>query len=116
MIKAKVFADFNCLFCYVQHERFKASGLIDELEWCFIEHAPELECSANTPTQVNLLKEEHALTMKRADEVNSECPVFCVNTHWPILAAISVAIASPHLSHRFQSAICGDGECRWCFF
>ncbi|AWB66927.1 hypothetical protein C2869_10985 [Saccharobesus litoralis] len=86
----KIFCDFNCPFCFAQHERITQLGLANEVEWCFIEHNPQIVSTANTLEQKKQLHDEFTLLKQRAAEVSIKKPSLCVNTQLVILYYISL--------------------------
>lgn len=101
----KIFTDLNCPFCFAQHERLKAEGLIDSFDWCYIEHAPETNSSANTASQLALLETEFNLMCKRSVGLEANLPSFCVNSKLATLSLISVSIECPKYTNAYRDAI-----------
>lgn len=79
-IKTVVYADFNCPFCYVLHQRLDNLGLLNKVEWRVIQHAPGANSSSKDPKQLELLKTEYQLVLKRAPEIKIINPSIIPNT------------------------------------
>ena len=41
-MNCRLFSDFNCPFCYAMHERLHALGLMEQVSWHGVQHAPHL--------------------------------------------------------------------------
>lgn len=99
----KVFTDLNCPFCFALHERMIKLEVY--ADWCFIEHAPELDSESVSAEQQALLKHEYSLVTQRAPDIRIECPEFCVNTRLAILTLISVQRYFPEHAASYQTAL-----------
>ncbi len=42
MKQYRLYSDFNCPFCYAMHERLHALGVMEEISWQGVQHAPHL--------------------------------------------------------------------------
>lgn len=101
----RVYADFNCPFCFVQHGRIKQLQLQQPVEWRFVEHAPNLNSSVHSESAMQTLNFEFGLITQRAPGVQINKPEFCVNSRVAILSFISVQHAYPELAMDYLSEI-----------
>jgi predicted DsbA family dithiol-disulfide isomerase len=62
-MRAVLYTDLNCPFCYATERRLEALGAHDRIEWRGIEHEPDLP--------VPMLTEDEELTAELTDEVDS---------------------------------------------
>ncbi len=75
-----VFADLNCPFCFSLHERLISLGLIEQVHWRSIEHAPGIDSRNNDPRQINQLNTHCKLLLQRAPDVAVCNPGFIPGT------------------------------------
>lgn len=101
----KLYADINCPFCFAQHERLYDAGLVDDVEWCYVEHAPELDSAANSVDQLDLLAEEYRLLSLRSHDLHTQKPDFCVNSRLAVLSLMTVAESHPDLVKAYRRAL-----------
>ena len=101
-ILTTVYADINCPFCYALHERLNHLGLIDNVEWRPIEHAPGELGDGKSPKKIELLNEEYALLSQRAPDVNCENPQLVPNTKLINRYLVAVAHQFPEQSNDFR--------------
>ena len=101
----RVYSDFNCPFCFVQHSRIMQLGLESNVEWRFIEHAPNLSSSVHNHQAMQALDVEFSLIQQRAPDVSINKPEFCVNTRLAILSFISIQISHPHIAYAYLSKL-----------
>lgn len=74
----KVYADFNCPFCYALSERVWEAGKAEEIEWRCIQHAPSIPVPmppTASPEDLAELQEEIERLGQRAPEVEARVPV-----------------------------------------
>jgi len=103
--KPIVYADFNCPFCFALHQRLDNLGLLNQIEWRVIQHAPGANSNAKDPKQLDLLKTEYQLVLKRAPEIKIINPNIIPNTE---LANTYLAIISkqkPDKSPAFRQRV-----------
>lgn len=86
----KIFTDLNCPFCFVQNERTYREQLQDNVQWCYVEHAPELNSQTMSLEQADLLDHDYQRIIKRSKDVNLHHPGACTNTRLAILSLITV--------------------------
>ncbi len=101
----RVYSDFNCPFCFVQHSRILQLGLENDIEWRFIEHAPNLSSNVRDLQALQRLNEEFSLVLQRAPGISISKPEFCVNTRLAILSFISIQISHPHFAYAYLSKL-----------
>ena len=101
----RVYSDFNCPFCFVQHSRIMQLGLENDVEWRFIEHAPNLSSSIHNRQAIQTLDIEFSLILQRAPDISINKPEFCVNTRLAILSFISIQISHPKIAYAYLSKL-----------
>jgi diguanylate cyclase (GGDEF)-like protein len=102
-IKSFVYADINCPFCFVLHERLKKLDLSHQIEWRLIEHAP----SANTQELkfVEILKTEFKSVLQKAPDIEIHNPKFMVNTAVVNEILNAVSLSFPDKAFEFRDAL-----------
>jgi len=80
-------------------------GLESNVEWRFIEHAPNLSSSVHNHQAMQALDVEFSLIQQRAPDVSINKPEFCVNTRLAILSFISIQISHPHIAYAYLSKL-----------
>lgn len=101
----KIFSDFNCPFCFVQHERIVGQGLLDFLDFCFIEHAPNLNSESTSPEQLEQLNEEFEVIRQRGSDIDIVKPDFCVNTRLATLYFTTIYELDTIKAKKFSALI-----------
>ncbi|SFB81792.1 diguanylate cyclase [Pseudoalteromonas denitrificans] len=101
--KTIVYADFNCPFCYVLHQRLDNLGLLNKVNWRVIQHAPGASSSSNDPKQLDLLKTEYQLVLKRAPEIKIINPNLIPNTELANNYLLTIMQQYPEKTHMFRS-------------
>lgn len=101
----KVFADFNCPFCFVQHQRMAKKAKSTNIAWWFIEHAPSLNSQVPSPAALNALNQEYDLICERAPDIPFGRPKFCVNTRLAILSIISIELSAVDYAEQYRAAL-----------
>ena len=99
----KIYADFNCPFCYALSERL-ADESGQDFEWCYVEHATTLNSHIADPGHMSLLSSEYDLVCQRAPDVAINKPPFCVNSRLPILVFLTVVLKHPEKAQRLRLA------------
>lgn len=97
-----VYADINCPFCYVLHERLINLGLIESVEWRPIEHAPGALKDGNNPQKLALLNEEYGLVRQRAPDIECENPHLVPNTNLINRYLIAISEQYPEKAFLFR--------------
>lgn len=74
--RATLYSDPNCPFCYATEVRLHALGLADRVDWCGVEHSPELAVpmAAAGPALAAELPAEVESVSARAPEVEIAVP------------------------------------------
>ncbi len=101
----QMFVDFNCPFCFVQSERLLQFKPTIQVEYRFIEHAPNVISHANTADQLALLNEEYDIIVERGSDISISKPSFCVNTRLAILYYLSMLESYPHKAKIFRTLV-----------
>lgn len=101
----KVYSDFNCPFCFAQSQRIRQLALQQKIQWCFIEHAHNLNSTISSQSDLQNLSNEFDLVRQRAPEILVNKPEFCVNTRLAILSYISISLSHPQLCMNYLTAI-----------
>ena len=101
----EMFVDFNCPFCFVQSERLLQFKPSIDVDYRFIEHAPNVISYANTAEQMALLNEEFAIITERGRDIKITKPSFCVNTRLAILYYLSMLEAYPEKAVSFRTLV-----------
>ncbi len=107
-MKAVLYTDINCPFCYATETRLEALGVLDQVEWRGVEHEPDLP--------VPMMREDEDLNEEVADEVTQvksrapevdiETPTGKPNTKRPIAAAVAAARgADPDRARSFRHSL-----------
>lgn len=102
---ATIYSDFNCPFCFAQHERIRSSALHERFNWRFVEHAPALNRQAITAAQRSLLDQEVALIQQRAPDIKVVHPGFVVNSRLAILSMISIELEHPKKANDYRTLL-----------
>lgn len=87
--QCRVYSDFNCPFCYAMHERLHALGLIQQVSWHGVQHAPHLPQPMATwagHLQAEL-KQEVEMVRRLAPELSISLPAGKPNTGLAIMAS-----------------------------
>ncbi len=114
MARYTVYADLNCPFSYALHEQLISFGLMDQVDWRLIEHAPDLDMyNSSAESQAELASDvfivrtlashiELALPKKRSD---SRFASLCV-----IHAEAIDKTKAANLRHLLYQALWIDGK------
>lgn len=103
--KISVYADINCPFCFVLHERLCELNLIEKVNWFAIEHAPAADASTDDPKLSEQLNSEYKLVLKRAPETSIHNPMFIPNTKLINQVLLRVSIKEPAKSVTFRQRV-----------
>jgi len=101
----RVYSDFNCPFCFVQHLRIKQLDLAEQVDWRFIEHAPNFCSRIRSVADSDNMAAEVAQIKLRSADIVINLPDFCVNTRLAILSFISLQKSHPELALDFISQV-----------
>lgn len=91
---ATLFADLNCPFCYALEVRLTGCGLMDEVEWCGVQHARQLHSpmSLNADPYGAEVAAEVVTLARIAPEVPIVAPTSKPNTADAIAAIATAAV------------------------
>lgn len=87
--RCRLYSDFNCPFCYAMHERLYALGLMEQVSWHGVQHAPHLPQPMATwagHLQAEL-RQEVEMVRRLAPELSISLPAGKPNTGLAITAA-----------------------------
>lgn len=101
--KPFIYADVNCPFCFVLHERLKTLNLINEVEWRLVEHAP----SANVQElkYIDILNAEFKAVLDKAPDIEIHNPKFMVNSSMLNETLNAVSGSYPDKAIEFRDAL-----------
>lgn len=91
MLQYTVYADLNCPFCYALHEQLHQFGLLEQLEWRLVEHAPEIEVYNKTAESQAELASEVFIVRSRAPQVELALPKKRSDSRFASLCVIQAA-------------------------
>ena len=86
-----IYADLNCPFCYALHEQLDQLGLLQEVDWCLIEHAPDTAVYNKTPENQAELASEVFIVRSRAPSVDIALPPKRSDSRFATLCVIEAA-------------------------
>lgn len=101
--KPFVYADINCPFCFVLHERLKKLNLINEIEWRLVEHTPS--ASVQELKYIDILNAEFKAVLDKAPDIEIHNPKFMVNTSMLNETLNAVSGSFPESAFIFRDAI-----------
>lgn len=101
--KSFVYADINCPFCFVLHERLKKLNLIEQIEWRLVEHAP----SANSQElkYIDVLNTEFRAVLNKAPDVEIHNPKLMVNSALVNEILVAVSGSFPDKAIEFRDGL-----------
>jgi predicted DsbA family dithiol-disulfide isomerase len=106
-VRAVIYTDLNCPFCYATEARIAALGAEDEVEWRGVEHEPDLPVPMD-PSDAELaaeLGEEVDSVRSRAPEVPIAVPESKPNTGLGLHAVAAALRADPQRGAAFRRAV-----------
>ena len=106
-MRAVLYTDLNCPFCYATEERIAALGLEDAVEWRGVEHEPDLPVPMDTGDEeiAAELAEEVESVQGRAAEVPIALPAGKPNTAPALLAAAAAGRATEEGGRAFRQDV-----------
>lgn len=114
MLLYTVYADLNCPFCYALHEQLHQFGLLDQVDWRLVEHAPEIAIYNKTAESQAELASEVFVVRSRAPEVEVALPKARSDSRFASLCVIEAARHSPEkaleLRRLLYRALWVDGK------
>ena len=106
-----LYSDFNCPFCYAMHERLHAQGVMDQVKWRGVQHAPHLPIPMArwNGRLMEELRHEVALVGRLTPTLSINIPAGKPNTRPAILLVAAILAHDPaqgmrlvrHLHQRF---------------
>lgn len=106
-MRAVLYTDINCPFCYATETRLAALGVHAEVEWRGVEHEPDLPVPMlrDDPELAEEVGDEVAQVRARAPEVPITPPAGKPNTGLAIAAAVAAARVDPADAHGFRQEL-----------
>ena len=99
------FVDLNCPFCYALHERVSSWGLLDQIEWCLVEHASHVLEGPFALDQEQLLSTEVFEVHHRAPEIELSLPSQRCNSRFANRLLVEVQDQHPNRIGEFRAAV-----------
>lgn len=113
MLQYTVYADLNCPFCYALHEQLAQFGLLQQVDWCLVEHAPEIAIYNKTAESQAELASEVFVVRSRAPSIDVALPKKRSDSRFASLCVIQAAEIdrqkSIKLRHLLYRALWVDG-------
>ena len=91
MLQYTVYADLNCPFCYALHEQLSQFGLLQQVDWRLIEHAPEIAIYNKTSESQAELASEVFVVRSRAPNIDVALPKQRSDSRFASLCVIQAA-------------------------
>ncbi|MGB1236913.1 MAG: diguanylate cyclase [Pseudomonadales bacterium] len=114
MSNYSVYADLNCPYSYALHQRLKSLDLPAPLEYCFVEHAPDLGLYGNSPEVLTELASDVFAVRSQAEEIALALPPERSDSRFAILCIIAAKDIDPVkaalLSDIFYTALWVEGK------
>lgn len=88
MLQYTVYADLNCPFCYALHEQLYRYGLLNQVDWRLVEHAPEIGIYNKSAESQAELASEVFVVRSRAPGVDVALPKFRSDSRFASLCVI----------------------------
>ena len=106
-VRATLYSDFNCPFCYALHERLERLQCWEHVQWKGVQHAPFLGvpmarwCGGS----LSELKDEVAFVQRLAPETAIAVPSGKPNTKLAIAVVAGVMATYPERAHRLIQSL-----------
>jgi len=100
-----VYADINCPFCFALNERFNAMGLVEDVDWRPIQHAPDItspRCSFESRSE---LTAEVMEVRRRVPALNIVTPPFRPGTALASGFITEAAVIAPRQAIRLRTLV-----------
>ena len=114
MLHYTVYADLNCPFCYALHEQLLQFGLLNQVDWRLVEHAPDTDIFNKTAESQAELASEVFVVRSRAPDVEVALPKMRSDSRFSSLCIIEAAThsieKSIHLRTLLYRALWVDGK------
>jgi predicted DsbA family dithiol-disulfide isomerase len=106
-MRAVLYTDLNCPFCYATERRLEALGAHDLVDWHGVEHEPDLPVPMLTGDEdlTAELTEEVTAVRARAPEVEIALPLGKPNTALAVRAAAAAERIDPGRGRAFRNAV-----------
>lgn len=109
-----VYADLNCPFCYALHEQLYRMGVLPQVEWRLVEHAPDIGIYNKTPESQAELASEVFIVRSRAPGVDVALPKARSDSRFSSLCVIQAATQDNEkaieLRRRLYRALWVEGQ------
>lgn len=109
-----IYADLNCPFCYALHSQLYNWGLLEQVDWRLIEHAPDTAVYSQTPENQAELASEVFVVRSRAPEVDIALPPKRSDSRFATLCVIQAEELSRQkaieLRHQLYRALWVEGR------
>lgn len=101
------YGDFNCPFCFAQHDRIARVAATERVDFRPIQHMPDLPAPMETTNEAELatLREELEKLRERAPEVMVRIPAGRPNTRVAALAYAATRRRAPEHAMTFARAV-----------
>jgi predicted DsbA family dithiol-disulfide isomerase len=101
--RCRLYSDFNCPFCYALHERLYALGVMEQVSWHGVQHAPHLpRPMATWAGHLSAeLKQEVEMVRRLAPELSITVPPGKPNTRLAIAVAARAQMTDPSRASEF---------------
>ncbi|WP_415889675.1 diguanylate cyclase [Neptuniibacter sp. SY11_33] len=91
MLQYTVYADLNCPFCYALHEQLHQFGLLQQVDWRLVEHAPDIAIFNKTAESQAELASEVFVVRSRVPNIEVALPKARSDSHFASLCVIEAA-------------------------
>lgn len=91
MLQYTVYADLNCPFCYALHEQLSQFGLLQQVDWRLVEHAPEIAIYNKTSESQAELASEVFVVRSRVPNIDVALPKQRSDSRFASLCVIQAA-------------------------
>ncbi|EAR62513.1 diguanylate cyclase [Neptuniibacter caesariensis] len=114
MLQYTVYADLNCPFCYALHEQLYRYGLLNQVDWRLVEHAPEIGIYNKSAESQAELASEVFVVRSRAPGIDVALPRFRSDSRFASLCVIEAeqqdTEKSIELRRRLYRALWVEGK------
>ena len=114
MQKNVVYGDLNCPYSYALHAKLKNMALLDQVEYRFVEHAPDLGLYGNRPEILTELANDVFAVRSLAEDVPLALPPERPDSRFAILCIIAAKMVDEHKASKllslFYTALWVDGK------
>ncbi len=114
MEKNVVYGDLNCPYSYALHAKLKHMKVLDQVEYRFVEHAPDLGLYGNRPEILTELANDVFAVRSLAEEVPLALPPERPDSRFAILCIIAAKMVDENKASKllslFYTALWVDGK------